>query len=691
MPKHILESLMTTEDQVKPYSAKSGIGLRPILQAMLVTIVILTAGVIAGLVNFEAREALSQLAESQFRMAAQGATAKVNEHLRSVPQGLREIDFLVDNYDLSLSKHGDIKAHLLTLAVAYPSGTLVGYGSNEGSTYILVRRGETGATIVENSNSEIHRGGGTAIASGDYRDSKWFRRGLSAEIPHWTKTYVFTDGRVGVSAVLAHHGTKSAAPTGVFHVDIPLAAMEEWLGNINIARKGYVFLVHHDNTIAAEPRIEGKLDPSFDALLKIGMANLNRVQGALGTGEIESIGFVHQKQEYNIAIIGADVIEGLDWQVGILVPEEDILRLANKRMTSAVFFAGGVAVFVIFLGAVFASRLAGPLRDVTHQLGDAAKLRIADAQPSTSMVREVATLSEALGAMKSGLQSLERYVPPEVARRLVTGGTAAAIGVEERRLSIFVSDIEGFTGITETLETNRLVEELNAYFNDMTAAIRAREGTIDKFMGDGILAFFNAPQDVPDHAAHSCHAALVSVAMTEAAVANRIAAGRPVFRIRVGLAVGQVLVGNVGSSDRFGYTVIGDTVNVATRLESVNKAYGTRIIASDELRGEAGDGFEWRRLDRIAVAGRKGGLPISELLGLVSEVGANCLVRRDQYEAALDAYLAGDFKAAAGGFSALAASDPRDNAAGMMAVRATELAEAPTPEYWDGVYVFRTK
>lgn len=401
--------------------------------------------------------------------------------------------------------------------------------------------------------------------------------------------------------------------------------------------------------------------------------------------------FTHQNQTYHIAILGAEAIEGLDWHVGVLVPEADILKLANERMTSTVLFAGGAAVFVILLGALFASRLAAPLRDVTHQLSEAARMRITDSNPNTSMVREVAALGEALGAMKSGLRSLERYVPPEVARRLVTGGTAASISVEERRLSIFVSDIEGFTGITETLEANRLVDELNAYFDDMTKAIRARDGTIDKFMGDGILAFFNAPQDVPDHAAMACRAALLSVEMTEAAVADRVAAGRPVFRIRVGLAVGQVLVGNVGSSDRFGYTVIGDTVNVAARLEGVNKAYGTRIIASDELRAEAGDGFEWRSLDRVAVAGRKGGLPISELLGVEGYVDAERLERRDRYEAALEAYFAGDFRAAADGFSPLATTNPDDKAAQVMAERARELSEAPTPDDWDGVYVFKSK
>lgn len=679
---------MTPEDQVR---TRKGIGLRLILQGLLVAIVLPAAGVVAGLVNFEAREALSELAESQFRTIAQGATAKIQEHLGDVPKGLSEIEFLMRQHDLNLNEPDDIKAHLLTQAVAYPVGTLVGYGSNEGDIYILARRGEFGATIVENGDAEIHRAHGNAGPTADYHASTWFTRGLDATIPAWTRTYAFTDGRAGVSAVLAHGATSTAPPVGVFHVDIPIAAMEDWLGSLEVAGKGHVFLAHHDNSIAAEPRFDGRADPAFDALLKAGLAALRRGTERLNAGEIQSISFEHQDSDYHIAIIGAEAIKGLDWHVGVLVPEADILRLANNRMTNTVLFAAVAAVAVILLGAVVASRLSAPLRDVTRQLGEAARMRLADEQPQRSVVREVATLGEALSAMKSGLRSLERYVPREVARRLVTGGSAAAIGVEARRLSIYVSDIEGFTGIAETMEAGALVEELNLYFDDMTKTINRCDGTIDKFMGDGILAIFNAPDDVPDHAAKACRAALATLAITEAAVADRTAAGRPVFRIRIGLAVGDVLVGNVGSSDRFGYTVIGDTVNVAARLEGVNKAYGTRIIASDDLREEAGAGFEWRRLDRVAVAGRKGGLPISELLGVTGEVDRDRLAARDRYERALNAYMSGDFEVASAAFSALAAGDPGDKAASVMAERARELAQGDAPANWDGVYVFRSK
>jgi adenylate cyclase len=682
---------METENRVLPATGNSGMGLRTILQILLVALVIPAAGVVAGLVNFEAREALSKLAESHFRSITQGATAKIHEHLGNIPRGLSEIEFLLRHHDLNLDEHDDIKTHLLTQAIGYPAGTMVGYGSNDGKIYVLARRDELGASIVADGESESSRTHGGPADASDFRQSTWYKNGVTATTPAWTKTYRFSNGRAGVSAVMSHTIAGQKPPAGVFHVDIPLAAIEAWLGTVKVGHGGHVFLIHHDGTIAAEPRTGGKRDLALARLLRAGINALGGTLGSVTNGKIQSSAFEYKGERLHMAIVGAEAIADLDWHVGIAVPEDDVLRLANKRMQNTIFFAAAAAILVILLGAFLASRIAGPLHNITRELGEVAQMRINEIAPSKSILREVNTLGEALGSMKSALQSLERYVPPEVARRLVTGGKAATIGVEERRLSIFVSDIEGFTGIAETLDGNYLIEELNSYFDNMTLAIQVRHGTIDKFMGDGILAFFNAPQDVPNHAALSCRAALESVAMTEDVVASRIEEGRPVFRIRVGLAVGKVLVGNVGSSERFGYTVIGDTVNVAARLEGVNKAYGTRIIASDDLRDDAGEGFEWRRLDRVAVAGRAGGLLISELLGLEGEVDTERLTLRDKYEVSLDAYFAGEFQAATDGFMALLAANPADKAATVMAERAARLAAQSVPTEWDGVYVFNKK
>jgi adenylate cyclase len=161
--------------------------------------------------------------------------------------------------------------------------------------------------------------------------------------------------------------------------------------------------------------------------------------------------------------------------------------------------------------------------------------------------------------------------------------------------------------------------------------------------------------------------------------------------VRIGLHVGETLVGNVGTPDRFDYTVVGDPVNLANRLESLNKLYGTCILASDEVRQEAGPGFEWRVLDRVAVVGRESVTLVCELLGEAGMVSPAILEARDVYERALELYVAGKFGAAANAFWAASRLWPADPAAVEMAGRAEHLAAEPVPVGWDGVFAQTSK
>jgi adenylate cyclase len=203
------------------------------------------------------------------------------------------------------------------------------------------------------------------------------------------------------------------------------------------------------------------------------------------------------------------------------------------------------------------------------------------------------------------------------------------------------------------------------------------------------MAFFNAPADLPGHERLACLSALEAQRLL-AEMARNAPPGRPILRARIGLGVGEVLVGNIGTPERFAYTVLGDEVNLASRLESLNKLYGTRIMASEALMERAGDDFEWRRLDRVAVKGRQQGTIICELIGRKGEIPTAVLDARADYESALDAYFAGDFEQAAGLFAEASRLRPDDLAATMMSERCRTLAAAP-PAEWDGIHVMREK
>jgi adenylate cyclase len=284
--------------------------------------------------------------------------------------------------------------------------------------------------------------------------------------------------------------------------------------------------------------------------------------------------------------------------------------------------------------------------------------------------------------MKTGLRSFIKYVPGDLVRQVLASGREAELGGEIRRLTVFFSDIEGFTAYSETAPPDKLVPELAEYLEILSGQLRQNGGTIDKFIGDGVLAFFNAPERVADHEQLACRATLASLRELAAWQKKK---SRP-FRTRVGLHAGDVLVGNFGTRDRLAYTVMGDVVNVSSRLENLNKTFGTQVLVSGELREQAGTEFEWRHIDRAAVAGRKGAMEIHELLGKKGEVGVERLRRRDLHERALGLYFARAFREAGELFATLADDDPADKAPAVMRARCEVFTAQPPPADWDGVF-----
>jgi adenylate cyclase len=262
-------------------------------------------------------------------------------------------------------------------------------------------------------------------------------------------------------------------------------------------------------------------------------------------------------------------------------------------------------------------------------------------------------------------------------------------------LTIFFSDIAGYTRIAEATPPDRLVPRLGAYFDLVERTIVESGGIVDKFMGDGIIAFFNAPRPVAGHEARASEAAAEVQRRLAAFDRQGAAEGWPPFTTRIGLACGEVLVGNIGTPRRLSYTAIGDAVNLASRLEALNKVYGTAVLAAGEVRQAAARGLEWRHLDRVTVPGRQEPLELHELLGRTGEVAADRLLVRDLHEAALAAHLAGDFDAAERGFLAILEASPGDRAAGILldhTIEArTQQARKGRRGRWTGVHAYPTK
>lgn len=288
----------------------------------------------------------------------------------------------------------------------------------------------------------------------------------------------------------------------------------------------------------------------------------------------------------------------------------------------------------------------------------------------------------------------ERYVAPPVVEELLQDPESVRLGGERRVMTVLFSDIRGFTDLSEELDPTEVTRLLNAFFTPMTRVVLAAGGTLDKYMGDALMAFFGAPVAQPDHAARACRAALGMRAELERLNARWREDGTfpkaPGLGVGIGLATGEMAVGNMGSEDVFSYTVIGDSVNLGSRIEGLNKLYGTSILLAEATARAAGEGLLYREVDRVRVKGKK--VPVT-LFELVAESPGTpeLRARLERFAAGLALYRTRDFAAAEGVFTALAAEGPGDGLVDLYVERCRRFLASPPAADWDGVETLTSK
>ncbi len=287
-------------------------------------------------------------------------------------------------------------------------------------------------------------------------------------------------------------------------------------------------------------------------------------------------------------------------------------------------------------------------------------------------------------------QLLARYVSPTIVSEILRDPDQFHLGGERRRMTVLFSDIRGFTPISEQLSPETLVGYLNVYFKRMTDVVFKHGGVLDKYLGDGLMAFWNAPLDQPNHARHACVSALEMREALHDMNRNGLF-GRHAFRSGIGIDTGDMVVGNIGSVDHTDYTVIGDHVNLASRLENLTKRYGSEIIISEATRAEAGDAIVARRLDRVAVKGKMKSVLIYDVIALADRISREDRERVAAYESAFDLYLARKFKEAIALCETLMTRHPDDTAFRLLREHASYLIENPPPDDWDGTWVWTRK
>ena len=263
-------------------------------------------------------------------------------------------------------------------------------------------------------------------------------------------------------------------------------------------------------------------------------------------------------------------------------------------------------------------------------------------------------------------------------------------GGEVQELTIMFSDIRDFTTLSERLTPDELVRLLNEYFDAMTDILYQNLGTLDKYIGDAIMAFWGSPYPLKEHAYYACCCALQMVARLEQLNMDWQKRGMDSIAIGIGVNSGPVNVGNMGSEKRLSWTAMGDNVNLASRLEGMTKQYRSSIIISESTYSEIKHQFVAREIDKIRVKGKKHPVTIYQLLGMSTDQSRYDMLLND-YNAALECYRTYNWKEAAGRFGPILAANPLDGPTQVLLQRCLEFMEQPPDDDWDGVYVMKAK
>jgi len=364
---------------------------------------------------------------------------------------------------------------------------------------------------------------------------------------------------------------------------------------------------------------------------------------------------------------------------------------------AAALLAAAVLAGALAVGFALARGITRPIATLARAAERVGRGEL-DTQVSIATGDELEELGDTFNGMVRGLRerdrirrTFERHVSKHVADEILRHPEAVARAGERRVVSVLFADLGGFSALAERSDPEAVVARLNEYFAAVCEAVLAEEGTVNELLGDGMLAFWGAPLAQPDHAARACRAALACRERLARLTEGWQAAGLGALRFRIGVHTGPVVVGEMGTPERSKYGVIGDAVNLASRLEGANRFYGTQLLVSGDTAAAAGAGFVFREIDRVRVAGRTAPVALFEPLGASGEVGRERLALREGYEAALAAWRAGDPAAAAERLAALAASHPGDGPGAALLARIHAAAESAPAPGWDGVHELPTK
>jgi adenylate cyclase len=453
----------------------------------------------------------------------------------------------------------------------------------------------------------------------DPRERPWYKDAERHDGSWLTGPYVFfATGKLGYTV----QSSLDKGRDGVVAGDLLLNVTEDILRREQLTSSGVAFLFDDDDHIIAHPQmsemlgreVSGQDNASIPHLRETDMAGVLKAIRTWRAGGISEQFFRDPDRRLYAAAFETIPNSGpANLHMAVVAPVDEffanILSERGRLFAITLGFVGLMVPIVFLMGSL----LSRSLRTLVQETDRIQRFEPSTAPPVRSMIREIDELGRSVATLRTVTQTFSRFVPRRLVERLIETGTPLQLGGTRREVTLLFSDVVNFTEITEKADPTRVMRYTSRYFAEMSREIMSHAGTVDKFIGDAIMAIWNAPADDPDHAANACAAALAFQRANDRLNMEFEREGWPVYRTRCGLHTGEAVVGNIGSEDRMNYTALGATVNLAARLEGLNKTYGTSILVSSALKKRVEARFFFRSIDRISPKGFAESFDIYEL------------------------------------------------------------------------------
>ena len=698
--------------------------------ASIVSLIIILVSIsFMALAFYGSRLSLILLTDNMMTEVTRAVIERTSRELGTAQNYNRLLRAMVSNGTINLANDAQLSDFLVENARLNPQFTSLDFGLPAGHKYqarvmpdgsitrrIVKRTATNVVTTIVHANpayNALDASKTQDLETGyDPRTRPWWKTAVEKKDIAWSEMYISgTSREFTVSNVMPLYD-RDGRLLAVSTADFNLLSLSLFLDTIKVAKTGKVFIFNDRYQLVAQPL---KSSSEISRLVKETKRDGHSTFGLYEAGEVPDQGIAaalttlqarESNELYGQSIYLTDARArrfiafferlpaeaGLPLTIGVIVPESEVMEQVYRIGIVILILAVGFIVLAVAVG-IYASRLVTkPLIMLTQDVDRISRLELDTESTIKTRILEVRKILDSVENMKKGLRSFKKYVPSELVLQLMLMRKEAVIEGERRQVTLFFSDIAGFTSISEKLTPEQLVENLGVYFDGLSRIIQRSGGTLDKYIGDAIMAFWGAPNPSDNHPSLACGAALQCREFINQLAVQWEQIGKPPFFTRIGIHTGEAIVGNMGYDERMNYTVLGDNVNLASRLEGLNKYYGTDIIVSEETHAAVGQEFIMRKLDTVAVKGREKGVMIYELVGARALVGAGKLDFVETFNRGIDHYLAQEWREAALLFEeTYRISEARDMPSRMMMDRCAEFLTTPPAPDWTGIYVYDQK